>query len=263
MTDSSTGGRVVVERDEDAVTLTISNPRRRNAMSYAMYAVIEKTCTQAAADPSVRAVVLRGAGGHFAGGTDITELEAITTGELGVAYEHYMSQVHASLLALRVPLIAVVEGVCVGGGLVLAALSDIVYCTPDAQFGAPMARTLGNTLSATAMSQMHTLFGRRLATRMLFTAALIGAEDAERAGFVTSVIPKAELEGALADSLESIRRCAPETIWSYKELACRLDRDLSEVLVDDVYERVYGGPDFREGLSAFLEKRTPNFTGRR
>jgi enoyl-CoA hydratase/carnithine racemase len=262
MTGTNRPGRVIVERDDDVLTLTIDNPSRRNALSYQMYAVLQESFAQAAEDPALTAVVLRGAGGHFAGGTDITELGSITSGELGVEYEHYMARVQEALLALRVPVIAIVDGACVGGGMVLAALSDIVYCTPHARFGSPIARTLGNTLSATSLARMYALLGRRLASRMLLTAELIDAEVAERSGFVTAVLPQPEIESTLDTTVDAIRGCSPETIWSIKELERRMDHHLAEIPVDDVYDRIYGGPDFREGLSAFLGKRTPSFRNR-
>lgn len=261
MADTYPDGSVIVDRDGDVLTMTISNPQRRNAMTHAMYAVIETTCTRASRDPSLRAVVLRGAAGHFAGGTDISELETIISGDQGVQYEHYMAQVQATLLALRVPVIAIVEGVCVGGGLVLAALSDIVYCTPEAKFGSPIARTLGNTVSAASLARMYALLGRRLAGRMLLTGALIDAQEAERAGFVTAMVPRTELDAVLRTTLNEISECSSETIWSFKELERRIDEHLAAVPVDDIYRRIYGGVQFREGLSAFLDKRRPDFSG--
>lgn len=256
MTES---GEVLVERTPDVLTLTVSNPQRRNALTMPMYATIERECLAAAADRSLRAVVLRGAEGHFAGGTDINHLRELTDGRQGIDYEHRMAQVQTALLDLRIPVIAVVEGVCVGGGMVFAALSDIVYCTPDARFGSPIARTIGNTLSASALARLYLLLGRRLTARMLMTGSLIDAATARDAGFVTAIVERAELSGTVARTIDDIRSCAPASIASFKEFERRIDLHLADVPVDDVYERVYGSADFAEGVRAFLAKRPPRF----
>jgi len=251
-------------RELDVLVLTVSNPGRRNALTMDMYETIQSECSAAAADPTLRAVILRGAAGQFAGGTDINHLTEVTSGALGVEYEHAMARVQTALLALRVPIIAVVQGVCVGGGLVFAALSDIVYCTPDARFGSPIARTVGNTISAAALARLYVLVGRRLTARMLMTSELIDAPTASQAGFVTAIVEPADLETVVEQTLEKIRGCSPESLWSFKELERRIDAGMDRIAVDDVYARVYGSADFREGVSAFLDKRPPRFaTGRR
>jgi len=255
-------GRVLVDCEDDVVTITISNPRRRNALDHPMYDALEAACERVASDDTVLAVVLRGAEGHFAGGTDIGELRAITDGEAGVVYERRMRAVQTALLALRVPVLAVVDGACVGGGLVLAALADIVLCTPRARFGSPIAQTVGNTLSATSIARLHATLGRRRTTEMLLTGRLIDAEEAARAGFVTAVADGEELESMLETVLGRIRTAAPLTLRSIKELERRIDAAVGAIAVDDVYREVYGSEDFRAGVAAFLERRPPRFTGR-
>lgn len=254
-------GEVDVARTDDILTLTIARPEKRNALTAAMYDTLEQACREAAADRGVRAVVLRGAGGAFAGGTDIGDLQQIRTGADGVAYEARMRAVQQALLDLRVPVIAVVDGVCVGGGLVLAALSDLVLATPAARFGSPIARTLGNTLSATSMARLQQCFGRRRTSEMLLTGRLVGAEEATHAGFVTRLCEADELESALEEMLAAIRTAAPLSLASFKELERRIDAALATVEVEDVYRQIYGSRDFREGVEAFLARRPADFEG--
>lgn len=252
-------GQVIAERDGGVVTLTLSQPERRNAISFEMYDTLEAQFADIAADSDVRVLVLRGAGGSFAGGTDIRHLADIADGEAGVAYEAHMRRVQKGLLDLRIPVISVVNGPCVGGGLVFAALSDLVFCTADARFGTPIARTIGNTLSATSLSRLQDCFGRRRTAEMLLTGRLLTAAEAGSAGFVTAVVEADELEARVTETIASILACSPESLWSFKELERRLDSWRSEIGVDDVYRRIYGGPQFREGVAGFLGKRTPGF----
>lgn len=255
-------GRVLVERADDVVLVTLSHPERRNALTYAMYDALRAALVDAAGDETVRAVVLRGADGAFAGGTDIRHLVDIASGDEGVRYEARMREVQESLLALRVPVVAVVEGPCVGGGLVLAALSDIVLCTPDARFGSPIARTIGNTLSATSLARLQQCLGRRRTSEMLLTGRLLDAAEAAAAGFVTAVVEPARLAERLGEVLDAVRACAPLSLWSFKELDRRLDAAAAAVEVADVYRRVYGSRDFHEGVEAFLAHRAARFEGR-
>lgn len=255
-------GQVLVDRDNGVVTLTLSNPARRNAISFEMYSSLERECITLLKDTSVRTLVLRGAGAAFAGGTDIRHLADIRSGDQGVEYEAHMRRVQGTLLALRIPIIAMVDGACVGGGLVLAALSDIVFCTPDSRFGSPIARTIGNTLSATSLACLQQRLGRRTTSEMLLTGRLLSAQEAHDAGFVTAVLDKQPLEERLASTLQAIDNCAPLTLKSFKELERRIDAHLDEIPTGDVYREIYGSADFREGVDAFLAKRPARFEGR-
>ena len=254
-------GEVIAERQGQALTLTLSNPAKRNSIDMGMYDVLEQELLTAAEDSSLKAVILQGSGQSFAGGTDIAHLESIETGQQGVEYEAHMARVQKALIALRIPVISVVRGPCVGGGLVLAALSDLVFCVPSSRFGSPIARTLGNTLSATSIARLNQCFGRRTTAEMLLTARLFSAEEAERRGFVTAVVEEENLDEYVNQVLDSIRAAAPLTIWSIKEFQGRIDQHAAKVEVDDVYAKVYQSADFREGVQSFLGKRKPEFTG--
>ncbi len=255
-------GSVITATDDGVTTITLSHPERRNAITRQMYDRLEEDLLAAGADRATRAVVLRGADGAFAGGTDIRWLQDIRTGDDGVAYEARMREVQRALIGLDVPIISIVDGACVGGGIVFAALSDLVLCTPRSRFGSPIARTIGNTLSPTSMHRLASTFGRRNTAEMLFTARLFSADEALDAGFVNAVLDSEALEERLDEVLTSIRSCAPLTLRSFRTLWPPIDGALGQIEHDDVYREIYASTDFSEGVQAFLGRRPPRFEGR-
>jgi enoyl-CoA hydratase len=254
-------GRVHLVREGALATVVLDNPGARNALTTAMYDRLREICLELAADPGLRMVVVRGAGGAFAAGTDIADLVAIRDGADGVAYEDEITRVLDAVRAVPVPVVALVEGPAVGGGLAIVACCDLVYATPDARFGVPVARTLGNCVSPATTARLRAVLGRALATELLLTGRLASAQEALAAGLVRAVLEPAELDGVVADLLARVSRCAPLSVAAAKELGRRLDDRGGDVPHDDVYARVYGSADFAEGVRAFLEHRPPQWRG--
>jgi enoyl-CoA hydratase/carnithine racemase len=255
-------GRTCLVRDGALARIVFDNPGARNALTAAMYAQLHDACTTLSTDPSVRLVVLSGApeGGAFAAGTDVADLVEVRTGEDGIAYEAHITRVLDAVRALRVPVVALVQGPAVGGGLAVLACCDLVYATPEARFGAPVARTLGNCVSPATIARVRALMGRALATDLLLPGRLASAEEALAAGMLRAVVPAAQLEGVVADLLSRVTACAPLSVAASKELGARLDAQAADVEHDDVYARVYGSADFAEGVRAFLDHRPPAWT---
>jgi enoyl-CoA hydratase/carnithine racemase len=256
-------GQVLVRREGDIVRLTLSHPDRRNALTFPMYDQLEDACA-IADEPGVRVVVLRGAGGEaFAAGTDIRHFTGFgADGGDGLAYERRVGRVLDRLLALRAPLVGVVEGPAVGGGLALAAACDLLIATPDAVFGAPIARTLGNCLPAPVIARLKDRLGASRTMAMLLTAELLDAETAREAGLVHRLAPRAELAEHTEALVERLRAAAPLTLAALKETDRRLLAAGAAVGTDDLLRRCYGSADFREGVAAFLDRRTPRWEGR-
>ena len=254
--------RVAVERRGAALHVLLSNPTRLNAMTWSMYDDLLAACDAVAADESVRVVVLRGAGRAFAAGTDIRQFPDLRTGADGVAYEHRVAGVLGRLLDVRVPVVAVVEGPAVGAGLAMAACCDVVVATPDARFGVPVARTLGNVVPAAVVARLQHRLGAGRTMAMLLTSRLMGAEEARTSGFVHTVVPADELDAQVAALVQRIEAGAPLTLAAMKEMDRRLHAAALSVQADDLLERCYGSRDFREGVAAFLEHRTPTWEGR-
>ncbi len=245
-----------------AAHLTLSNPRQRNALTMGMYDQLELACEEIDADPEVRVTVLRGAGGRaFAAGTDIREFRGFTSGADGVAYEKRVGRAVERLASVRMPVVGAVEGPAVGAGIALSACCDLVLCTPDAVFGAPIARTLGNCLAPAVVARLYASLGRARTLRALLTAELIGAQEALTAGFVQEVVEREEFDERIAATCAGIARGAPLTLAALKEADRRVLAASAPGPADDLYELCYGSRDFREGVTAFLDKRTPDWQG--
>jgi len=254
------GGDVEVHRSEGTLHVVLSHPRRRNALTWHMYDRLLAVCDEVAADDTIRVVVLRGAGDAFAAGTDIRQFVDFRDGADGVAYERRVALVLSRLLGLRVPLVGVVTGPAVGAGLALAAACDILVATPEASFGVPIARTLGNCIPAAVVARLQRRLGAGRTMAMLLTARSLSASDAAASGLVSAVLPASELEDGVRDLVRRISAGAPLTLAALKEIDRRLA--VADVPDEDLLERCYGSADFREGVSAFLEHRRPQWEGR-
>jgi enoyl-CoA hydratase/carnithine racemase len=252
---------------------TVNRPEARNAMTLDMYDALLDACVRADASPDVRVLVIRAAGGRaFISGTDIAEFSGFTSGEDGRAYERRLDAVVDRLEQVRAVTIAQVEGVAAGGGCLIALACDLRVCTPTASFGVPVARTLGNCLSAANYVRLIDLLGPARVKDLLITARLMTAAEAQTLGLVTRMVdPSAAGEGvgdavtAAVDELTAaIATHAPLTIWATKEIVRRTQaaRLGSIAEADDVIAACYGSVDFREGVAAFLARRPPQFTGR-
>jgi enoyl-CoA hydratase/carnithine racemase len=244
--------------------LTFNRPEARNALTWAMYDALVEACAAADANSDVRALVIRGAGDAFAAGTDIRQFIEFRTGEDGIAYENRLDAVIDRLERVTVPTIAQVHGVAAGGGCVIALACDLRVCSPDARFGVPIARTLGNCLSAANCARLVDAIGAARTSDLLFTGRLVDVHEADAMGLVTRIVDPAEMDRGVDDLVAAIAANAPLTIRAGKAVLHRLaaHRRLAAGQDADLIAMCYGSDDFREGITAFLDKRRPRFTGR-
>jgi len=255
---------------EGAVHLSISGgvasvvfdrPAARNAMTWAMYELLNQICEQLAAETSVRVVTFRGEGGQaFVAGTDIEQFRNFRSGEDGVAYEQQIDECIARLESLPMPTVALVEGWAIGGGLAIATACDFRIATPGSRFGVPIARTLGNCLSLANLARLSAVFGIPRVKRMLMLADIVTADEALACGFLTQISEAGEIDAVLASLCERLAALAPVTQCVSKEGLRRL---VNHALPsdEDLIRRCYGSDDFREGVSAFVAKRSPVWKG--
>jgi enoyl-CoA hydratase len=255
-------GTVRLTLDGAIASVVFNRPEARNAMTWSMYQQLGSICEQLRGDAAVRVVCFRGAGGQaFVAGTDIEQFKAFKSGDDGLDYERQIDAGVERLESLPMPTVAVVEGWAVGGGLAIASACDIRIATPTARFGVPIAKTLGNCLSAANLARLVAAFGRPRVQRMLIGAEMLGADEALACGYLAQLAEPDTVDAAAKSLCERLAALAPVTQAVTKEALRRLLlRDLPDV--QDLIRRAYGSDDFREGVAAFSEKRSPRWRGR-
>src|ERR1700726_1946629 len=243
--------------------VTFNRPQARNAFTFAMYERLAQICQQANADRSIKVLVLQGAGDKaFASGTDINQFRAFTTPQHALDYEARIDRVLTQLEQCRVPTIAAITGACTGGGAGIAACCDLRIGTKTTRMGFPIARTLGNCLSMSSLSRLTALIGPARVKDIIFTARLVGAEEAASVGLLSEVVDDVAALQRRADELAAlIAGNAPLTLNATKQALARLQRRLSREEGGDLILMCYMSRDFREGLDAFLNKRPPQWLG--
>ncbi|MEM1384907.1 MAG: enoyl-CoA hydratase/isomerase family protein [Pseudomonadota bacterium] len=245
-------------------TLTFNRPEARNAFTFAMYDGLAKICREIPPDGSVKALILRGAGERaFAAGTDMTQFRGFAEAQDALDYEARMDSVLGDVERCPVPTIAAIAGACTGGGAAIAACCDIRIADHRLKYGFPIARTLGNCLSASNLARLSALLGAGRTREILFTARLMEAEEAARIGLVAELLPDTDALFARAHALaETLAGHAPLTLRATKEAMRRVAQDGPGAEDHDLITLAYMSEDFREGMEAFLAKRKPVWRGR-
>jgi enoyl-CoA hydratase/carnithine racemase len=258
-----TTDELLYECKDGIARVTFNRPESRNALTFAMYERLAEICAAADEDRSIRAIVITGAGDKaFAAGTDISQFRAFKTPDDALAYEARIDRVIGALERCRVPTIAAIAGACTGGGAGIATACDLRVATASLKFGFPVARTLGNCLSMSNYGRLSALIGPARVKDLIFTARLLGAEEAKAIGLLNEVVADAASLQARAEELARlVAGHAPLTLRATKEALRRLQPRLASEEGRDLILMCYMSRDFREGMEAFLGKRPPQWRG--
>lgn len=255
---------VTVRREGPIATVTLDHPGRHNALSLAMWRGLGATMRTLDAEEGLRCVILRGAGTEaFAAGADISEFGALRADSRQAKI--YGAEIAASMQAIaecRHPTVAMIHGVCVGGGLEVASQCDLRICGESSRFGIPIKR-LGLVVAYGEMRALIDLVGRAVALEILLEGRIFGAQEAREKGLVTRVVPDDAVESEAIAAARRIAEGAPLVARWHKKFARRLQdpRPLSEAEHDEGFA-CFDTADYREGVRAFLNKTPPKFSGR-
>jgi len=257
-------GTILVERDGAVATVVLNRPEKLNALTRAMWRDLGSAITALSADDAVRCVILRGAGERaFSPGNDIGEFSRERSNKAqAIAYGADMHATARALAACRHPMVAEIHGICVGGGLEIAALCDIRICGAGSTFGAPI-KNLGLVMAYPEMAPLVRLCGPDIALEILLEGRIFDATEAKEKRLVTRVVPDADVAAEARATAERIAAGAPLAARWHKQFARRL-ADPAPLTKDeqDACFDCFDTADFREGYEAFLAKRKPQFTGR-
>ncbi len=257
-------GSVSYTKDGAIATVVIENKGRLNALSLPMWRQLRTVFEELAHDrEQTRCVVLRGASDAFASGADIAEFERERY-DIASA-RAYGKAIHPALVAISEcphPVIAMIRGACVGGGLEIAARADIRIAAEGARFGIPVNR-LGLVVAYAELKALLDIVGPSVALEMLLEGKIVNAKDAADMRLVNRVVPDVKLEREVYDTARRIAEGAPLAARWHKKFVRRLlePRPLREDELDESFD-CFGTEDFRIGYRAFLEKKKPQFKGR-
>lgn len=265
--DSKLASKLLMEKDGPIGWIIFNQPEKRNAVSQEMWQLMPDYVQDLAADDTIRVVILRGAGEQaFVAGADISQFKERRRNMADEeAYGRISARGQESLKSLNKPLLAMIHGYCIGGGVSIAIGCDMRIAADDARFGIPAAR-LGLGYHYNGMERLMKLIGPAYTKEIFFTARTnFSAQDALRMGLVNQVVPKAELESFTRDYALTMARNAPLTLRSAKASVDQLlqppeQRDLAAL--DALIADCFNSQDYQEGVQAFTEKRRPQFQGR-
>ena len=258
--------KMLATQDGGIGWMTFNNPERMNALTYEMRLAALAILDRFEKDDSVRVIVMKGAGEKaFVSGADISQFDTRrATAEQQAEYERVSAALQVRYMSLGKPLIAMIQGYCLGGGLQTALSADIRVATEDSQFGVPAGR-LGIAYPASSIRRLIEAVGAPRAKEIMFTARRYPAAEALRMGLVNQVVPRPALEETVRELAMTIAGNAPLSVAASKRTIEEMVKDTADrnvAAIATVIERAMASEDFKEGRTAFMEKRKPVWKGK-
>jgi enoyl-CoA hydratase len=255
---------IVVERSGPLATVILNRPEKLNALTREMWGALGETIEELSADDNLRCVILRGAGDKaFSPGNDIGEFARERSNKAqAIEYGKVMHRTANALANCRHPVVAQIHGICVGGGLEIAALADLRICGTSSRFGAPI-KNLGLVMAYAEMAPLVRLVGCSIALEILLEGRIFDAAEAKDKGLVTRVVADDQVAAEARATAERIAEGAPLVARWHKKFARRLQdpTPLTAAELDECFD-CFDTEDFRIGYAEFLAKQNPKFTGR-
>jgi enoyl-CoA hydratase len=260
------GGKMLAAKDDGVGLITFNQPEKRNAMSMEMWTGLGEILDEFAEDSSVSVVILTGAGNKaFVSGADISQFEKNrNSADSQAEYDRATGVGRDKFHAFKKPIVARIRGFCMGGGLAIAMATDLRIASADSQFGIPAAR-LSIAYASDAVKRLIDLVGPAHARMILYTAKRIDAAEAERIGLINKMTSEEALNDVVLDIARTIADNAPLSVAASKLTINEMVKDESQRDMDAIKkmgEVCFNSADYKEGRTAFMEKRPPRFIGR-
>lgn len=257
--------KILTEHSGDVARIIFNQPEKRNAVSLEMWEAVEAALIRFEADPSVRILILSGAGGKaFVSGADVSKFESERASAEAVAhYNATTKRVYDMLEAFPKPTIAQIDGFCVGGGVALSLSCDLRICGKGSNFAVPAAK-LGLGYGYPGIKRLVNVVGPSFAKEIFFTGRRFDAEEARVMGLVNRVVEDDKVGQTAEETAQMIAANAPMTVESVKFIVGETVKDADQRDLDECARRVqacFDSKDYIEGRRAFLEKRKPQFVG--